>query len=156
MSKYTKESELRIKKPEPELISYEIPNETETVTDELSLLNHQLIYYYNTEKPYFNPTLKIEDVSAKLNIPQRTIAALLKKHHNSNFNAFTNRFRAEEAKQLMESEKYKNYTIEAIARDAGFGSRQSFYNSFELHTGVKPSYYRNYIARNSTSSEIIL
>ena len=145
MSKHILESEQRNKDREKENESDLITDDPQPPADESSIINHQLLNYYKLEKPYHNPGLKIEDVSVHLNIPKRAISAVLKKFHDANFNSFTNRFRVEEAKQLMESDVYKNYTIEAIAREAGFGNRQSFYNTFEHHTGIKPGYYRNYV-----------
>ena len=49
----------------------------------------------------------------------------------------------------MNDAAYRNYKIEAIAAESGFGTRQSFYNAFEQQIGMKPSYYREYIF-NST------
>ena len=153
MSKYIHESELRNQNLGTNPVAVLIPDHAESPQDDSTLINDQLLSFYQTDKPYHNPGLKIEDVSVKLNIPKRFISAALKKHHNTNFNAFTNRFRVEEARQLMESEAHKNYTIEAIARDAGFGNRQSFYNTFELYTGIKPGYYRNYVGSSIHSSD---
>jgi AraC-like DNA-binding protein len=104
-------------------------------------LNH----YYLHEKPYLDPKLKVEDVAAKLNTTQKAIASALKQYNNSNFNTFTNQFRVDEAKMIMENLSDKFYKVETVAYDSGFGSRSSFYLAFEQFTGIKPSYYRSFM-----------
>lgn len=110
-----------------------------------TLFLNAVISYYQDEKPYLDPKLRIETVAEKLNTSQKAIAQALKMYNNSNFNKFTNFFRVEEAKQILADDKYKNYKIEAIAVEAGFGTTRSFYNSFEQFTGIKPSFFRNYL-----------
>ena len=114
--------------------------------NENSLLT-ELVNYYLTAKPYLDPNLKLNVIEEKLNTNRRAIAIALKTFHNANFNTFTNYFRVEEAKRLMEDPRCKNFKIEAIAREAGFGTRMSFYNAFQNQTGVKPSYYRESIMK---------
>jgi transcriptional regulator GlxA family with amidase domain len=43
----------------------------------------------------------------------------------------------------LEDPERMKYKIEAIAHDSGFGSKQSFYNTFEELTGIKPSDFRS-------------
>ncbi len=112
----------------------------------------KLIYYYQTEKPYLNPKLKVEDVALTLNCTQKQISSSIKQNNDSNFNMFTNKFRVEEAKKLMENLNDSFYKIESIAYDSGFGSKSGFYIVFEQFTGVKPSYYRNYIISRQSNS----
>ena len=106
----------------------------------------QLIQYYLAEKPYLDAKLKVATVAEKLNCSQKAISTALKGHTDTNFNAFTNRFRVDAAIALMDDPSYANYKIEAIARESGFGSKTNFYITFESFTGVKPHYYRSYQA----------
>ncbi len=106
-----------------------------------------LIRYYETEKPYLDPKLKLETVVERLHTNSRALSQSLKAFNNANFNTFTNYFRVEEAKSMMEDPKFRNYKIEAIALEAGFGTKMTFYNTFESQTGIKPSYYRESITK---------
>lgn len=108
-------------------------------------LIENLIQYYQTEKPYLDPKLRVDDVAAKMNTSQKAIAAALKEYNNSNFNTFTNEFRVDEAKRIMENLSDTFYKVESVAYDSGFGSKSSFYVAFEQFTGVKPSYYRSFM-----------
>jgi AraC-like DNA-binding protein len=113
---------------------------------ELFLFN-KLNDYYLEEKPYLDSKLKIEQVAKKLNIPQRNLIAALRAGGYTSFTSYTNKFRIDEVKKLFEDPNLKHYKIEALALQAGFGAKQSFYNTFEKFTGVKPSYYRDEILK---------
>ena len=108
-------------------------------------LIERLIEYYNQEKPYLNPKLKVEDVAKYLGVDQKEIAAAIKSHDNSNFNVFTNKLRVEEARRKFEDPAFDSFKMEVISEQSGFGTIQSFYNSFESYTGVKPAYYRTHM-----------
>jgi len=110
-------------------------------------LIEQLIQYYHTEKPYLDPKLKAEDVAAQLNTSQKAIASALKQYKNTNFNNFTNQYRVDEAKRIMENLSDKFYKVETVAYDSGFGSKSTFYAAFEQFTGIKPSYFRSFMVQ---------
>lgn len=112
--------------------------------DEQELLD-AIIGLFTQNKPYLDSNLKISDVADQLNTTPRNITNVLKGYKASKFSEFVNIFRVEEVKRRMENPQYANMTIEAIARDSGFGTKQSFYNSFEAVTGVKPAHYRTHI-----------
>lgn len=110
-------------------------------------LIENLIQYYQNEKPYLDPKLRVDDVAAKLNTSQKAIASALKQYNNSNFNTFTNQFRVDEAKRIMENLSDKFYKVETVAFDSGFGSKSTFYAAFEQFTGIKPSYFRSFMVQ---------
>jgi AraC-like DNA-binding protein len=105
-------------------------------------LIEQLIIYYQHEKPYLNPKLKVDDVASKLNSSQKAIAIALRVYKGINFNMFTNQFRVEAARFLLGNPVFSHYSIMDIARNSGFGSKQSFYTAFEQVTGTNPGQYR--------------
>ena len=116
-------------------------------------LIENLIRYYNSEKPYLDPKLRVEDVYAKLNTSHKALSAAMKQYNNSNFNTFTNQFRVEEAKKIIENSNDTFYKVEAVAFDSGFGSKSSFYAAFEQFTGVNPSYYRSFMLNRNEVAE---
>ncbi len=115
---------------------------------ESELLLVRLQNYFNLDKPYLDPKLKVDTVAEALSVTPKTIAAALKGYRDNNFNLFVNRYRVETAKLLLEDPVSRQYKIEVIAMKAGFGSKQSFYNAFEQFTGIRPSYYRQHIMTN--------
>ena len=105
----------------------------------------RLCDYLDKEKPFLNPELRASDVMNQLQITQQELQEALKKQGFSNFNAFINHLRVQEVQSRFEDPGFDHHTIEAIAKDAGFKSRSTFYSVFEATTGVKPAYYRSRI-----------
>jgi transcriptional regulator GlxA family with amidase domain len=95
-----------------------------------------------------NAKLKANTIALKMHVRSREISSLLKSKGYNGFNEFTNRFRVEEVKSRLADPNMAHLKIEAIALDAGFGSKQSFYSAFEEYTGLNPSYYREEIFKN--------
>ena len=76
-----------------------------------------------------------------------TLSNLLNTHLNVPFNDFTNKFRIDEVKDRLESNRYSNFTIESIAQDAGFKSKATFYRAFYKYTSQTPKEYYNQISK---------
>ena len=53
-----------------------------------------------------------------------------------------NEYRLEEVKKSLEDPKHQNYTVLAIAYDAGFNSKSTFNDYFKKSTGMTPSQYK--------------
>nr|WP_315130229.1 hypothetical protein [uncultured Flavobacterium sp.] len=148
MKKYRDEKEkkqrLEINSPFTEPIQSNQENASEDI-----LLFTILNNYFQQEKPYLDSKLKVEQVAKKLQLPQRNIITALRAGGYTSFTSFTNKHRIDEVKTLFEDPNLKHYKIEALALKSGFGAKQSFYNTFERFTGVKPSYYRTEILKTN-------
>jgi|GEM_PF-2810673 len=104
-----------------------------------------LLDYFNNEKPYLNPDLKAADVMDTLSITYKELQDILSALNHPNFKSLLNHYRVQETVLRFEDPSFDHYTIEAIARDAGFGSKTRFYTIFESVKGVKPAFYRSQI-----------
>lgn len=141
LHKYSEEHEKRLASPDA-------APEPPVVTKRFYIQRHEeellqtLVEYFQQQKPYLNPQLKVSDVAEVLKTTPRNITAALKDHDPNKFSDLVNLYRVNEVKLLLEDDKYSQYTLEAIAKEAGFGSRQSLYNAFESITGVKLADYR--------------
>jgi AraC-like DNA-binding protein len=128
-----------------EAAANQIPVKTDDELNAGGALFQDIKDYFEREKPYLDPDIRVEQVAEQLGVSQRQITSSLKLQNIRNFNHFINHYRIEEARKLLENPEYDALTIETIAEKSGFGSKQSFYNAFELHTGVKPAFYRQSI-----------
>jgi len=108
---------------------------------------NRLIALMESGKPYLNPQLKVDDLAAKLGIPEKQVSGLLNQHIGKNFNDFINSYRVEEAKKCLIDAGYDNYTIAAIAYECGFNSLATFQRCFKQFTGVTPSSYQNSVRK---------
>lgn len=95
-----------------------------------------------SEKLYKNINFNIQNLSQLSGIPSRKISKLINHFYGNNFNSFINTFRIDEAKILISSENFKNYTMEAIAKESGFNSKSSFNAHFRNKEGMTPTAYR--------------
>lgn len=105
----------------------------------------KLLEYFNTQKAYLNPELKSADVTDALQLTYIELQDSIEELNYPNFKAMLNDYRVQEVILKFENPAFDHYTIEAIAIDAGFGSRGNFYLVFESVKGVKPAFYRSQI-----------
>jgi AraC-like DNA-binding protein len=98
------------------------------------------------EKLWLNPEVNLKEISQHIGIPQHYITQILNEQLNKNLYTFVNEFRANEVIRLFKEEKYKNWSIIAIAFEAGFNSKSSFNTFFKKFTGKTPSEYRKELA----------
>lgn len=137
------------------LLSYEYPNFLTDIsikiskgkykTSQLKGLNIEAVIkrlneLQMIEKIYTDPELNIERVSSNLEISKHQLSEILNSYMNINFQTYINKYRIEEAKQLLISET--NLTILQIAYSVGFNSKTSFNNAFKKNTDQTPTEYR--------------
>jgi len=93
------------------------------------------------EKPYLDTEFNLSECSKLCNLPTHTISETLNGLMNQSFNDYINNYRVEEFKKIALQKDYKNYTILALAFEAGFKSKATFNASFKKFTGQTPSEY---------------
>ncbi len=101
-----------------------------------------LTIYMENEKPYLSPSISVEDLSEKLNIPVKNLSQVIHTHFNLNFYDFVNSYRIEEIKRRIHDEHSRDLTLTAIAYDAGFNSKSVFNAAFKKRTGITPKEYK--------------
>lgn len=102
----------------------------------------QLIGCMEKDKPYLNNNLSIQQLSVITGIPRHYITQVLNEKYGKNFFTFINEYRVKEVIARLSDPKYSNYTLLAIAFDAGFNSKATFNSIFKSHTGMTPGEYR--------------
>ncbi|HWV71411.1 MAG TPA: helix-turn-helix domain-containing protein [Pseudosphingobacterium sp.] len=108
----------------------------ERVLEIASAMDHAI-----SEQQLFKKLSKIGDLADYLNLSPRYLSYVLNKHYELNFNDYINYFRINYIILLMESAQYKNLTLEAMAKEAGFSSRLTFFIAFKKQTGLSPTQY---------------
>jgi AraC-like DNA-binding protein len=106
-------------------------------------LRTQLIELFESEKIYKKSDLRITSVSDSLKTNRTYISRLINDEFNINFNEFVNKYRIEEAKQLLVNKDNKLFTMEHIAEKSGFGSVNSFTRVFKEFEGITPGQFKN-------------
>ena len=94
------------------------------------------------EKPFLNPSLTIQDISNKIQIPTRELSILINHQLDQHFYDFVNSFRIECAMGILKDDSKSKVTILEILYEVGFNSKSSFNTAFKKHTGSTPTNYR--------------
>ena len=110
---------------------------------EAETLALKLQQYMETEKPYINPELCLNNLSAALDVYPHYITQILSTVFNQNFYDYINTYRIEEAKKQLKDPKKSNFTILSIAFDCGFNSKTAFNRAFKQKTSQTPSVFRS-------------
>ncbi len=98
--------------------------------------------YVAVQKPYLDQELTLAQLSEKVNIPAHYLSQVINEKLSCNFLDFINAYRIEMAKQKLVDPEMNQYTIMAVAHEAGFNAKSTFYHVFKKHTGMTPSAYR--------------
>lgn len=83
------------------------------------------------KKLYLNPNLNLQLLSKILNLSQGYISQTLNSNSQLNFNEYVNSLRIDDAKHMLKSTDFDNYTIVAIGLECGFNSKSSFYSALK-------------------------
>ena len=105
------------------------------------MLKNKLEELMQNEKPYLNNELSLPQLAQEMAISTHELSFLLNDGFGMNFFQYINKYRVEEAKQLMLSEKYRHLNILGIAYSAGFNSKTTFNTTFKKETGLAPSQF---------------
>lgn len=101
------------------------------------------------DKLYHDPRLTRDEVVAKLGTSRKMFLEALQRNVNMSFVEYTNKYRLDEAIELLENGEYTN---EIIAEEVGFGSVNTFYRQFRQKYGISPLEYRKALNENLVAS----
>lgn len=125
-----------------------------------SLSNEQMICYEQTitsffkdERPFLNCDYKINKLSEDIGVPVHHISYFINYTYGLSYSNFINRARIDHIISIYQDEKYRQLTLEGIAKEAGFNSRNTFIRAFKKYIGVTPSdYFLGQVENNDSSN----
>ena len=112
-----------------------------TETEKLEYLQ-KINSYFETQKPYLNPELKITEVAKQLNVSVKYLSQVINESLGKNFYDFINSYRIEEAKRQLINEIDSKKTVLEVLYESGFNSKSAFNSAFKKHTGFTPTEFR--------------
>lgn len=122
--------------PEPEQ-----PIRTKVVDAELIPLKERLHRVMQQQRPYLEPKLKLAALAEIAEITPHLLSRVINEGYQQNFADFVNQYRVQAFIALARRAEYRNYTMLALAYEAGFNSKTTFNTAFKKVTGNTPGAY---------------
>lgn len=97
--------------------------------------------YFSVSKAFLQPNLTISEVAVATGIPARELSYLINTYFKKRFSDYLNEMRVNYFLEQVDRSSMDSLTIEAIALQAGFSSKSSFYRAFKRFYGCTPSEY---------------
>lgn len=104
-------------------------------------LKEELLKLLKKDKIYKESGISLDLLSEKLGTSRHNTSQVINEHFNMNFYELMNKFRIDEAVELIKSEKDSNLTIINIAYKVGFNNKVTFNKSFKKALSITPSQY---------------
>lgn len=107
-------------------------------------LSQKLIEIMDSDKPYLNPNLTIQDLALMLNTNRTYLSVTFRDEFGVSFSTYINQKRVEHAKTILSNPNFET-NKEAIINaqtNSGFPSESTFYRLFKQQTGISPLVYR--------------
>jgi tetratricopeptide (TPR) repeat protein len=138
----SKENQIRDMKNKLEKESQEKSSATIS-DDERKRIFQKLEKAIESEKIFIKPNLTIDKLARKLGTNRTYLSQLINEEYQMKYPDYINKLRVNEAMMLLSNlEKSSRFSIEAIAREAGFNTISNFNSVFKKHTGITPSLFR--------------
>ena len=132
------------------IFKYEIVENEEPLPDVVvaSELKQKLEDYFEREKPYLQPELKIWDICKELRTNRTYISNAINEGFGMNFSQFVNQYRVAYAKELLQVSPQKK--MEEIAMESGFGSQASLNRAYKHIENATPIEFKKLVLKQNT------
>jgi len=94
------------------------------------------------QKRYKDKNYSAKKLAEDLGTNTRYISAVVNVRFHMNYTSFVNKYRIDEAMDILTDRRYQDLNMEEISDMVGFSNRQSFYASFFKINGVTPREYK--------------
>lgn len=97
--------------------------------------------FFKEEQPFLNRNYKINMLSNDINIPVHHLSLFINQKYGLSYSSLINRARIDHILANFDIEKHQQLTLEGLAKEAGFNSRNTFIRAFKKYLGHTPSNY---------------
>ena len=95
---------------------------------------------FEAENQFLDAKLTLNGLAKKLNTNSSYLSKVVNLSKEENFSKYLNRLRIEYiTRELIKNKKMRNFTVKAIAFEAGFNNAETFSKSFRESNGMYPS-----------------
>ena len=112
---------------------------TPTIVEDIA---KQIIMKLMVEQKYRDPNYSAKRLANDIGVNMRHISAVINIRFQQNYAQLVGKMRIYEAKYMLQDSHFDNMTMEDIAINVGFTTRQSFYAAFYRQCGITPREYK--------------
>ena len=102
----------------------------------------KIIQKLMVEQKYRDPNYSAKRLANDIGVNMRHISAVINIRFQQNYAQLVGKMRIYEAKYMLQDSHFDNMTMEDIAINVGFTTRQSFYAAFYRQCGITPREYK--------------
>lgn len=107
---------------------------------------------FENNKKFLKKDLTLVSLAAALGTNTNYLSKVINYSKNKNYITYINDLRIDYIiAQLKNDSKFRNYTIKALAEEAGFSTAQHFSKAFYAKTGIYPSYFVTELNRGTSN-----
>ena len=118
-------------------------------------LKERILEIILLQKKYRDKNYSARKLAEDLGTNTRYISAVVNVRFHTNYTSFINKFRIDEAMEMLSDKRYADLNMEDISELVGFSNRQSFYASFYKFVGITPRAYRlKHLSQLSTPEKL--
>ncbi len=104
---------------------------------------------FEENKEFLKPNITLQELSNEFATNSKYLSIVINTHKQKSFKKYINELRiANVIDELKKNTKLQKYTIQAIAREAGFNNAEVFSRSFYKTTGIYPSFFLKELEKN--------
>ena len=104
-------------------------------------LKQQLLTLLKNDKVYRDNTINLNTLSEQMGTTRHNLSQVINEHFSMNFFNLINKFRIDEAREILRNESNKNLNIIDVAYDVGFNNKVTFNKAFKEETSLTPTQY---------------
>lgn len=108
---------------------------------QIRFIEYEIERLFEEEECYTQEDFSLDKLSKLLNSNTTYVSRIVNEHFHKSFSALVNEYRIRKSCLLLEDTSNKGYTLEYIAKLAGFGNRVTFTQQFKKQVGMTPSEY---------------
>lgn len=97
------------------------------------------VFHFFTNFYFKSKTANIEEFSNIMGVSKEVMFNYIYFTYSMSFEELLNKSRVEYFVEIIKAPEFNNYTVEALALEVGFSSRQRFYQPFKKYHGGNPS-----------------
>jgi AraC-like DNA-binding protein len=103
---------------------------------------------FETNKKFLQKELTLVNLAANFGTNTNYLSKVISHYREKNYINYLNDLRVDYIVEILKTDaKMRNYTIKALAEEAGFSTAQHFSKAFYARTGIYPSYFVTELSR---------